>query len=89
MPLDEHIEGGHGEREPGMKIRPAPMHHLLQMADQRQHGQDRLHQRAVLSLPALTQCEIAGIPFRGMEAGIAQDNHPPITPHSLNQLPIC
>jgi hypothetical protein len=32
MPPDQHIEGGHGEREPCLKIRPAPMHHLLQMA---------------------------------------------------------
>jgi hypothetical protein len=26
MPLHEHIEGGHGEREPGVERRPAPMH---------------------------------------------------------------
>ena len=31
MPLDEHIEGRHGEREPGVKIRPAPMHHLFEI----------------------------------------------------------
>jgi hypothetical protein len=29
MPLDQHIEGGHGERQACLKIRPAPMHHLL------------------------------------------------------------
>jgi hypothetical protein len=27
MPLDEHIEGGHGERQARLKIGPAPMHH--------------------------------------------------------------
>ena len=32
MPLDEDIEGRHSEREARLKIRPAPMHHLLQMA---------------------------------------------------------
>jgi len=32
MPLDQHIEGGHGEREARLEIRPAPMHHLFQMA---------------------------------------------------------
>src|ERR1700730_10596635 len=32
MPLDQHIEGGHGEREPGVEIRPAPMHDLFDMA---------------------------------------------------------
>src|SRR3989475_2535685 len=75
MPLDEHIEGGHGEREPRLKIRPGPMHHLFEMADERQHGEHRLHQHAILPLPPLTQFEVAGIPLRGMEAGVAQDNH--------------
>ena len=32
MPLDEHIEGGHGERQTRLKIRPASMHHLFEMA---------------------------------------------------------
>ncbi len=31
MPLDQHIEGGHGEREPGVKIRPDSMHDLFAM----------------------------------------------------------
>ena len=30
MPLDEHMEGRHGEGQPCLKIRPAPMHHLLE-----------------------------------------------------------
>jgi hypothetical protein len=37
-----------------------------------------LDEHAVLPLPALTQFQVAGIPFCGMEAGVAQDNHPPI-----------
>jgi len=32
VPLDQHIEGRHGERQARLKIRPAPMHHLLHMA---------------------------------------------------------
>ena len=32
VPLDEHIESGHGERQACLKICPAPMHHLLQIA---------------------------------------------------------
>ena len=83
MPLDQHIEGGHGEREARLKIRPAPMHHLFQVADERQHREDRLHEHPVLPLTALTQFEIRGIALRGMEAGITQDNHPPI--NLLNQ----
>src|SRR5215467_10410405 len=50
MPLDEHIESGHGEREPRLKIGPAPMHHLFQVADERQHREHRLHQHPVLPL---------------------------------------
>src|SRR3989442_13981742 len=75
MPLDQHIEGGHGEREARLKIRPAPMHHLFEMADERQHREDRLHEHPVLPLPALTQFEIRGVSRRGMEAGITHDNH--------------
>ena len=32
MPLDQDIEGGHGEREPGVEIRPDPVHDLLEVA---------------------------------------------------------
>src|SRR5882762_7853784 len=75
MPLDQHIEGGHGERQARLKIRPAPMHHLFEMADERQQREDRLHEHTVLPLTALTHFEIARIALRGMEAGVAQDNH--------------
>jgi len=83
VPLDQHIEGGHGERQARLKIRPAPMHHLLQMTHKREHREHRLHQHPVLPLAARTQFEVAGIPLSRMEAGIAQDDHPPI--HLLNQ----
>ena len=75
MPLDEHIGGGHGECEARLKICPAPMHHLLQMTDERQHREHRLHQHPVLPLAALTQLEVGRIALRGMEARIAQDDH--------------
>src|SRR5438093_6189181 len=55
MPLNQHIEGRHGEGQPCLKIRSAPMHHLLHMADQRQHREHRLDEHTVLPLPALTQ----------------------------------
>src|SRR5215467_11514812 len=75
MPLDEHIEGSHGERQTRLKIGPASMHHLFEMADECQHREHRLHEHAVLPLTALTEFEIAWIALRGMEAGVAQDNH--------------
>src|SRR5215475_7325119 len=75
MPLDQHIESGHRERQACLKIGPAPMHHLLQMTNECEHREHRLHQHAVLPLAPLTQFQVAGIPLRGMEAGVAQDNH--------------
>src|SRR5262249_45905018 len=83
MPLDQHIEDGHGEGEARLKIGPAPVHDLFEMADQRQHGKDRLDEHAVLPLPALTEFEVGGVALGGMETGITQDNHPPI--NLLNQ----
>src|SRR2546425_3578590 len=79
MPLDQDIEGHHGERQACLKIRPAPMHHLLQMADECQHREHRLHEHTVFPLAALTQFEIRGIALRSMEAGITQDNHALLT----------
>ena len=75
MPLHQHVEGSHGEREPGMEIRPDPVHDLLEMADERQHREHRLHQHAVLPRAALTQFQVAWIALGRMEAGITQDNH--------------
>src|SRR5712692_7823649 len=40
MPLDQHIEGRHGEREPGVARRPHAVHDPLAMAD---YGRDREH----------------------------------------------
>ena len=75
MPLDEHIESRQGERQACLKIRPAPMQHLFEMADQRQHREHGLHQHAVLPLTALTPFEVRGIVLGGMEGRITQDNH--------------
>ena len=58
-----------------MKIRPTPMHHLLHMADQREHREHRLDEQTVLPLAALTQFQVGGIALGRMEAGVTQDNH--------------
>src|SRR5262250_3763423 len=78
MPLDEHIESGHRERQARLKIRPAPMHHFLQMTNEREHREHCLHQHTVLPLTALTQFEVGGIALGGMKTGVAQDNHAPV-----------
>jgi hypothetical protein len=51
------------------------VHDLLEMADDGQHRQHRLHQHAVLPRAALTQFEVAWITLGSMETGITQDNH--------------
>ena len=79
MPLHQHIEGSHGERKPGMEIRPDTVHDLLEMADERQHRQHCLDQHTVLPLTALTQFKVGRIALRGMETGIDQDHQAPST----------
>jgi len=69
MPLDQDIEGRHGERKPGVEIRPDAMHDLFEMADQGQHREHRLHEHAVLPLAALTQFEVGGIALGGLMSG--------------------
>src|SRR6266702_7432495 len=70
MPLDQHIEGGHGEREPRLKIGPHTVHDPLEMTDERQHGEHRLDEHTVFPLAALTQFAVGWIPLGGMEGGI-------------------
>ena len=75
MPLDQDIEDGHREREPRLKIRPDPVHDLLEVTHDGQHGEHRLNEHAVLPFAARTQFEVGRIPLGGMKSGIAQDDH--------------
>ena len=75
MPLDQHIKRRHREREAGLEILPHVVRDSLEMAHHGQHGEHRFHQQAVLPLAALTEFEMARIALRGMEAGVAQDDH--------------
>src|SRR5215510_4619639 len=47
IPLDEDIEGGHGEGQARLKIGPAPVHDLFEMANERQHREHRLDEHTV------------------------------------------
>ena len=75
MPLDEDMKSHHGEREACVEVLPDPVHALLEVADERQHGAHRLDEHPILPRATLTQCEIARIALRGMETGVTQDNH--------------
>src|SRR5439155_17258763 len=67
MPLHQDIEGGHGEREPRLKILPHAVHDVLEVADERQHRKHRLDEHTVLPLATRTQFEVGRIALRGME----------------------
>ena len=75
VPLDQHIEGRHGERQSGVEILPHAVRDPLEMADHSQPGEHRLYQHAVLPLAAQTQFQVAGIAFGGMEGGITENDH--------------
>src|SRR5262244_3842020 len=68
VPLDQHIEGGHGERQARLKIRPAPVHDLFEVHDQRQHRKHCLDEHAVLPRAARTQFEVGRIPSAAWNA---------------------
>src|SRR5438128_10484659 len=90
MPLDQHIEGGHGEREAGVEIRPASVRDFLKVAHDGQHRQDRLHDDAILPLPPATAFELATTPLAGMDGGNTQDVPAPVKPlHEPTKAALC
>src|SRR5205807_7375685 len=73
MPLHQHIEGSHGEREPGLEICPHAVHVLLPMADERQHRANYLEKHTFLPFTALTLFEFGRTFLRGLAASMPQD----------------
>src|SRR5262245_43996329 len=76
VPLAQPMASGHREGPARLTRRPAPMHHLFALADERQHRAHRLDAHAVLPRTPLTQCEVRRIARGSLEAGIPQDNPP-------------
>ena len=60
---------------PNPSLERPPVHDLFEMADERQHREHRLDEHTVLPRAALTPFQVGGVAFRGMKAGVAQDNH--------------
>src|SRR6267142_2600419 len=82
-PLDEEIESSQRKGQSRLEGRPRAMQHFLEMTHPRQHRQDRLHQHPGIPEAAVTELEVGGIPFFGMEGGVTQDNH--LAVESFNQ----
>jgi hypothetical protein len=64
------MKGSHGEREPGVEIRPDAVHDLFEMTDEREHREHRLDKHTILPLAARTEFEVGRIALGGMEGGI-------------------
>jgi hypothetical protein len=78
MPLHQDIEGGQGEGQPRLEIRPHPMQALFKMTDCGQHRQRRLDQHARVPGATMTELEIGPVPVLGMVLGLPVDR-PPIS----------
>src|SRR5712692_1994230 len=65
-----------GESESGLAIRPDSVHDLLEVADDREPGQDGGGEPAVVPRAALTPCAVDRVALRGMEGGVTQ--HDPV-----------
>src|SRR5262245_20302628 len=75
MPLDEEIKGNQRKGEPHLKSDPRPISDFFQMTDTMQHREYDLDQHPGIPQTTLTQFEIDGIAFFGMERNITQDDH--------------
>jgi hypothetical protein len=86
VPLAPDSAGGHSAGEARLTRGPAPMPHLLHMADPRQPGEPRLHQQTSLPRAARPELEMARLALGGRAGGITQD-HPlcfPLPPQPLH-----
>jgi hypothetical protein len=68
VPLDQHNEGSHGERESRLRIGPDSVHDLFTMADECQQGEHRLHEDAILPLPRRHSLRLVGAPSAAWKA---------------------
>ena len=75
MPLHQHVEHRHRKRQSRLEIRPDPMHHLLEVADQCEHGQHRLNQHPRIPRIAITDFHVRGIARFSVKAVINQHDH--------------
>ena len=51
------------------------MHHFFEVADQSQHGKDRLYLHSLIPLAPAAELEVGRVPFGRVEGGITEDHH--------------
>ena len=76
VPLDEQVEHRHGVSQPALEISPNPVHHLLEMTNQGQHGEHRFDNHARIPLASLANPDIFGMPVLLDKALITEQHHP-------------
>ena len=75
VPLRQHIEECHRVPQAHLKILPYAVHDFLEMTDERQHREHRLHHHPVLPPPSGANCSVRRVTFRTMKSTIGQNNH--------------
>src|SRR3990172_8411201 len=76
VPLDEQVEHCHGISQSALEISPNPVHHLLEMAHQGQHGEHRFDDHAGVPLAPLANLEVFRMPAFLDKAFITEQHHP-------------
>jgi hypothetical protein len=74
-PLRQDVERCHDPCYMGSEIGPHTMVHLLAVADGGQHRQHRFHHHPRVPGPARADFHVGGVPGRGMESGVGEDDH--------------
>ncbi len=76
VPLDEQVEHRHCVSQAALEISPHPVHHLLEMAHQGQHGQHCFDDHARIPLAPLANLKVIRKPVFLDKAFIAEQHHP-------------
>lgn len=75
IPLHQDVEQSHGICQSALEIEPDTMHHLLKMADQRQHRQNRFHNHARVPFATTAEAQIVRLPILFGKTRIGKDSH--------------
>lgn len=75
MPLNEEIEGSHGESQTCFEVLPGPVSHMFEMANGGEHGKHRFNNHAHIPGFGFAHFQVLGIGLFGVETMICQHNH--------------
>ena len=73
--MDQQIKHRHSVSQPALKIGPDPMHHFLEMANQRQHRQHRFDDHAGVPFAPPAKAEVLRLPICFGKAFVTEQDH--------------